>query len=96
MFILAFDNTNGSAKKDERNIHTEYFLSRVNITNYNILIDDRDFYYQPINDLIKQYDEVTKISSSQGDDYTKLCLLDYQYFKDHNNLITLILVDKKS
>ena len=96
MFVLAFDNTNGSAKKDERNSHTEYFLPRVNITNYSILIDDRKFYDQPNNDLIKQYDEVTKISSSQGDDYTKLCLLDYQYFKDHYNLITLILVDKKS
>ena len=30
------------------------------IGNYNIEIDGRNFYHQPINDLITQYDEVRK------------------------------------
>ena len=38
------------------------------INNYNALIDGRNFYDQPINDLIKQYDEVRKVSTGQGDD----------------------------
>ena len=38
---------------------------------------------QPINDLIKQYDQIRKIVTRQGGDYTTGCLLDYQYFKDH-------------
>ena len=46
------------------------------IKNYNIEIDGKNFYDQPINDLIKQYDEVRKISTGQGDDYTTGCLLD--------------------
>ena len=39
---------------------TKYFLPRVNITNYNVLMDGRKFYDQPINDLVKQYDEIRK------------------------------------
>ena len=38
----------------------KYFLPRIKIENYNIEIDGRSFYDQPINDPIKQYDEVKK------------------------------------
>ena len=82
LFVLGFDNTESGAKKVEKNSHIKYFLPRVNITNYNVLIDGRNFYDQPINDIIKQYDEIRKIATGQGDDYTTGCLLDYQYFKD--------------
>ena len=56
------------------------------IKNYNIDIDGRNFYDQPINnqeanDLIKQYDELRKVSTGQGDDYTTGCLLHFAYFK---------------
>ena len=95
MFVLAFDNTDNGAKKVERNSHTKYFLPRVNITNYNVLIDGRNFYDQPINDLVKQYDEIRKTATGQGDDYTTGCLLDYQYFKDHYRLIAVDLSKKK-
>ena len=47
LFVLAFDSTNNSDKKVERNSHRKYFLPRVNITNYNVLIDGRNFYDQP-------------------------------------------------
>ena len=95
LFVLAFDNTDNGAKKVERNSHTKYFLPRVNITNYNVLIDGRNFYDQPINDLVKQYDEIRKTATGQGDDYTTGCLLDYQYFKDHYNLIAVDLSKQK-
>ena len=45
------------------------------------------FYDQPINDLIKLYDEVTKVSTGHDDDYTTESLLDYAYFKDNYKLI---------
>ena len=95
MFVLAFDNTDNGAKKVERNSHTKYFLPRVNITNYNVLIDGRNFYDQPINDKIRQYNKIRKIATRQGDDYTTGCLLDYQYFKDHYNLIAIDLSKQK-
>ena len=94
LFVLVFDNTEGGTKKVERNSHTKYFLPRVNITNY-ILIDGRNFYDQPINDTIKQYDKIREIATGQGDDYTTGCLLDYQYFKDHYNLIAIDLSKQK-
>ena len=95
LFVLAFDNTNNGAKKVERNSHTKYFLPRVNITNCNVLIDERNFYDQPVNDLVKQYDKIRKTATGQWDDYTTGCLLDYQDFKDHYNLIAVDLSNRK-
>ena len=71
-----------------RNSQTKYFLPRVNITICNILIDGRN-YDQPISDLVKQYDEIRKSATGQGEDYTTGCLLDYQFFKGHYNLIAV-------
>ena len=67
------------------------FLSRVNITIYSALIDDINFYDQPPNDYIKNYDEIRKISTEHWDDYTTGCLLDYKCFKDHYQLIAVDL-----
>ena len=48
-------------------IHTENnYVNKIN--NYNIEIDGTSFYDQPINDLVKQYDESRKKSTGQGDD----------------------------
>ena len=95
LFDLAFDNGNDGNKKVERNSHTKYFLPRLNITNYNVLIDGRNFYDEPINDLIKQYDKIRKTVTAQRDVYTRKCLLDYQYFKDHYQIITVDLIKQK-
>ena len=55
------------------------------------MIDGKKFYDQPINDFIKQYDEVRKVSAGQGDDYTTGCLLDYAYFNDDYRLLAIDL-----
>ena len=89
LFVLAFDNNNNGGNKVERDSHRKYFLPRVDITNYNVLIDGRNFYDQPINDQIKKYDEIRKIATEKGDDYTTGCLLDYQHFQDHYQLIAV-------
>ena len=60
------------------------------------MIDGRNFYDQPINDLIKQYDEIRKVSTGYGDDYTTGCLLDYAYFKDNYRLIAVDLSKQKA
>ena len=82
LFVLAFNNTtinvpnnpiNNTNDRVLRNSHTKYFLPRVNITNYNVLISGRNFFDQPINDLIKQYNEIRKTATGQGDDYTTAC-----------------------
>ena len=55
------DPINNTNNRVERNSHTKYFLPKVNVTNFNVLIDGRNFYDQPINDLIKQYDKIRKL-----------------------------------
>ena len=80
MFVLAYDNIAGMVKF-LMILLKKYFLQRVKIENCNIEIDGRNFYDQPINDLIKQYDKVRKISTGQGDGYTTGCLLDFAYFE---------------
>ena len=61
LFVLAYVVAAGAAN-DEAGIkdNKKYFLPRGEIKNYNVLIDGRNFYDQPINDLIKQYGEVCK------------------------------------
>ena len=92
MFVLAYGRENDDATE---NSYRKYFLPRMKIKNYNIEIDGKNFYDQPINGLIKQYDEVRKISTGQGDDYTTGCLLDYVYFKYDFRLITTDLSKQK-
>ena len=87
LFVLVYDNTAGDNDRNNQvsfNFFKTYFLLRVRIENYNIETDGRNFYDQPINDSIKQYDEIRKISTGQGDDYTTGCLLDFAYFGKKN------------
>ena len=97
LFVLAYVVAAGAAN-DEAGIkdNKKYFLPRGEIKNYNVLIDGRNFYDQPINDIIKQYDEVRKVSTGYGDDYTTGCLLDYAYFKDNYRLIAVDLSKQKA
>ena len=83
MFVLAFDNTENGDSKVAKDSYRKCFLPRVNITNYNVLIDGRNVHDQPINDQIKKHDEIRKIETGKGDFCTTACLLDYQYLKDY-------------
>ena len=60
-----------------RTSHSEYYLPKVEIKDYNVKIDGRNFFNQPINNDIKTYENIRKIATGQGDDYTTGCLLDY-------------------
>ena len=66
------------------------------IENYTIEIDGRNIYDQPIDDSIKQYDEIGKISTGQGDDYTTGYLLDFAYFEKNYRLIAADLSKQKT
>ena len=81
LFVLAYDDV-----IDDNQVSVDSFkknlLPRVATSkNYNIEIDGRNLYDQPINELIKQYDKVRKISTGEGDHYTTGCLLDFAYFE---------------
>ena len=44
------------------------------------MIDGRKRFAQPINSMTKTYENIRKITTGEGDDYTTGCLLDYSYF----------------
>ena len=78
------------------NSYNKYFLPRSKLDNYNIEIDNRNFYDQPINDSIKQDGKIRKISVGQGDDYTTGCLLDFAYFIKKYRLIAVDISKQKA
>ena len=59
LFVLSYDNTAGENEVFD-DFFKKYFLAIVKIGNCNIEIDGKNFFDQPINDSIKQYDEVRK------------------------------------
>ena len=77
-------------------ILSKYFPPGVKVENHDNEIDGRNFYDQPINDLIKQYDGVRKISTGHRDDYTTGCLLDFAYLKNNCRLISGDLSKQKA
>ena len=93
LFVLPYGSGNNIT---DQNSYRRYFLPRIKVTNYNIEIDGRNFYDQPVNDSIKQYDEVRKISTGKGDDYVAGCLSDFPYFERNYKIIDADLSKKKA
>ena len=65
LFVLTFNDVNNDANRVQRDSHRKYFLPRVNITNYNVLVDGRNFYNQPINDQMERYDEIKMVATGK-------------------------------
>ena len=103
LFILASEDTRADEAADApaprnlavnrvmRTSYRKYFVPRVDITSYNMLIDGRNFYDQPIKDSITKYDENRKIATGKRDNYATGCLLDYDYFKNNYQLVAVDL-----
>ena len=90
LFILSFEN------KNDRTSHSTYYLPQVEIKDYTVMIDGRNFFDQPINSMIETYENIIKIATGQGDDYTTGCLLDYSNFKDHYKMIAIDLSEQQA
>ena len=81
LFVLASFIAAGAANGEtDIRSNKKNFFPRGEIKNHYVSINRRAFYDQLINDLIKHYDEVRKVLTGQGDDYTTGC---YAYFKDN-------------
>ena len=79
----------------ERDDHRKYFLPRVDIKDYNVLIDGRNFYDQNISDDFKKYEELGEVMTGRGEDFTTGSLLDYEYWKNNYKLICCDLSKQK-
>ena len=57
---------------------------------------EKNFFDQPINNMIKTYENIRKIIIGQGDNYITGCLLDYSYFKKYYKMIAIDLSKKQA
>ena len=55
------------------------------------MIDRRDCFDQPIKNDLTTYDNIRKIATGQGHNYTNGCLLVYPYFEKYYKLIAIDL-----
>ena len=85
LFISLFKDDDGRECQDQ------YYLTTVEIKDYNVMIDGINFFDQPIKSDLKTYDNIRKIATGQGNDYTTGCLLDSPYFKKYYKLIAIDL-----
>ena len=68
-----------------------YYIPNVEIKDYNVMIDGKKIFDQPVKNDKVTYENIRKISIGQGDDYTTGCLLDYTYFKKCSKIIAVDL-----
>ena len=64
---------------------------KVEIKDYNVMIDGKNFFDQAINSNLKARENIRKIATGKGDDYTTGCLLNYSYFTENCNIIAIDL-----
>ena len=86
LFVLAFEDD------AQRTSNKRFCIPNIEIKNYNVLIDGKIFFDQPIKDNKVTYEKnIRKIATSQGDDYATDCLLDYIYFKNYYEMVAIDL-----
>ena len=83
LFVLAYQNN------DDRQSFSEFYLPRVMIKDFNVIIDKLAFFDLPIKTEEEVYEKIIDIS--KNDEYTTGNLLDYDYFKKYYKLIAIDL-----
>ena len=92
LFVTAYNRVDGQPNRDDQR---KYYLSRIDLNKYNVIIDGRNFYDNPIESDIEKYRELKKVMIGKGEDYTTGSLLDFDYFKKHYKLVAVDLSKQK-
>ena len=92
LFIMAYSRVAG---QPDRNSQQKYYLPRIDFKKYNVIIDGRNFYDNPLESDIEKYRELKKVMIGKGEDYTTGSLLDYDYFNKHYKLVAVDLSKQK-
>ena len=92
LFVMAYNRVDG---QPTRTGQRKYYLSRISLNKYNVIIDGRNFYDNAVESDIEKYRELKKVMIGKGEDYTTGSLLDYNYFKKHYKLVAVDLSKQK-
>ena len=82
-FVLAYQNV------DDRQSYDEFYLPKVMIKDYNVIIDKLAFFDLPIKTEEEAYEKIIDIS--RNNEFTTGNLLDCDYFKKYYKLIAIDL-----
>ena len=93
LFLMAYSTADDN--EATRNGQRKYYLPRIDLKKYNVIIDGRNFYDIPIESDIEKYRELKKVMIGKGKDYATGSLLDYNYFKKHYQLVAVDLSKQK-
>ena len=83
LFFLSFEN------EYDRTSFSKYFVPKIEIKNFNVLIDGKPFFEVSVKNKEETYEQIIKMSKNSY--YTTGNLLDYEYRKDHFKLIAIDL-----
>ena len=92
-FLMAYSRADNN--QATRNGQQKYYLPRTDLNKYNVIIDGRNFYDNPIESDIEKYREIKKVMIGKGEDYTTGSLVDYDYFKKNYKLVAVELSKQK-
>ena len=81
LFVLTYQNA------DDRQSFSQFYLPRVMVKDFNVIIDNLAFFDLPIKTEEEAYEKVIDIS--RNNEYTTGNLLDYDYFKKYYKLIAI-------
>ena len=85
--ILTWSSTCVLISTNIPNQNATFAVTDTKLKDYNIMINGENFFDQPIKNNEVTYENIRKIATGQGDDYTTGCLLDYPYFTDTYKMI---------
>ena len=71
LFVLWFENVN------DRIGYTECFLPTSETKDCNVIIDGQNVFDLSVKNNLRTYNSIQEFVTSQGDDYTNVCLLDH-------------------
>ena len=87
LFALSFERTED--QKDNRDSFSHYYVPKVQIKDFNVLIDGRSFFDLPVKNKEEASEKI--IDMSNNNNYTTGNLLDFAYYKENYKLIAIDL-----
>ena len=86
LFVLSFTNPDSDLGRDN---YGNYYMSLVGLKYFNVLIDNKPFFGQPVKNKQGAYEKLVEIL--RNDDYKIGNLLDYLYHLNHYKLKSIDL-----
>ena len=89
LFVLSYERIEeDNIEKDYRDSFSHYYVPKVQIKDFNVLIDGKSFYDLPIKNEEEAYEKIIDMSNN---DYKAGNLSDFAYYKENYKLIAIDL-----